>query len=169
MKRALTLALASLVLAGASGCSPARDDASDAASAMQAAVQQALTGKDPAPIVALFTDSAVGHAPNGTLTVGKAAIAERIAGQFPRVKGYQIGPRAFESSGDLAYGNATFKITLDPGPNGDAAELVGFMVVVMKRQPDRSWKLIDVGSWIGEADTGMDHDMPGMDHSMPGM
>jgi ketosteroid isomerase-like protein len=146
------------------------DDEASAAAAMetmQAKLLEAMTRKDPAPIVELFADDAVVHNPSGTMTTGKEAIAARIAAQFPRMKGYTLSSTTLEASGDLAYGHATFQLTLDPGPLGGRQDLVGMMVVVMKRQPDRAWKLIELGSWIGEP-AEMDHDMPGME-SMPGM
>ena len=166
MKRAAALLLLPLAIAGCGLERLMNDDASAFAAleATQASVLDAVVRKDPAPIVALLADSAIAHLPGGTTLIGKEAIASHITGFLPHVKAYSFGSRHLEASGDLAYDEGTYQLTLEPTGGGELQQLLGFVQLVMKRQPDRTWRLIEIGGWTS-APPEMDHDMG----SMPGM
>ena len=162
MKRTLVLLLVALAIAGCGLERLANDTASALAAleSMQASVLDAVVRKDPAPLVALFADDAVVHGADGTAFEGKDAIAARIAALMPRVQAYSLTSRHLEASGDLAYDDATFNLTLAGVDGGSSQALIGTTVLVLRRQPDRTWRIIQAGSWLGPHPV-MDHDMPG--------
>ena len=161
MKRSLVLLMVALATAGCGLERLANDTASAQAAleTMQASILDAVVRKDPAPIIALFADDAILHDVNGMAIEGKVAIGARIAALMPRVQAYSLSSRHLEASGDLAYDDATFNLTLAGVDGGAAQQLIGSTVLVLKRQPDRTWRVIQAGSWLGMQPE-MDHDMP---------
>ena len=126
--------------------------ASTAVEAMKATLTDALIHKDPAMVAALYSEDAVVLEPDGRVLEGRPAIAARIAALLPHVHGYSISSRRLDASGQLAYDRETFQLTL---ADQDAAPrtITGHQIVVLRRQADGTWRIVQSGSWVpaGEA------------------
>jgi uncharacterized protein (TIGR02246 family) len=152
--RAARRGLVLLVVLGACGRAaqpPVEEEtASQALSAMTTALQDAVVRRDAAAIASLFADSAVLHELDGATLTGRQAIEARIMAVLPRLQGYSISSQRLESSGDLAFDAQTFQLTLAV-EDGEPRTLAGHQLVILRRQPDRTWKVIRSGAWIAPA------------------
>jgi uncharacterized protein (TIGR02246 family) len=150
LKRTIRVAL--LTTALLSGC--VRGDATDgglSAAAevelMKSALTDAVVRKDPGPLAALFAEDAVVVEPDGRILEGRDAIAARIAELLPRVQAYSISSQRLEESGELAYDQETFGVTLT-GVDGSSRNLSGHQLVVLRRPPGGNWTIVRSGSWL---------------------
>ncbi|MDP2958219.1 MAG: SgcJ/EcaC family oxidoreductase [Longimicrobiales bacterium] len=148
-----TLFILPLALIGCGEGRAAEDTtgASAALDAMRSTVLEAVLGKDASAIASLYADDAVVHDFNGQLLTGRTAIEARVAAVLPRVEAYSLTSHRFEGSGDLAYDQETFQLTMAAADGGEPRTITGHHLVIIKRQPDGTWKVVQSGSWAGVA------------------
>ncbi len=150
--------LLALLLAGC-----ARAQASVAGTAaldsMKARLQDAFVHKDARAIAAFFASDAVVLTPNGELLEGSEKIAAAVADLLPRVRGYSISTRHVESSDKLAYDQETYGVLIARGDE-KTDTVAGHQIVVVRQQPDGSWRIVESGAWTAPPATMPD--MPGM-------
>ena len=148
-----TLFILPLALIGCGEGRAAEDltGASAALDAMRSTVLEAVLGKDASAIASLFADNAVAHDFDGQLIAGRKAIEARVAAVLPRVQAYSLTSQRFEAGGDLAYDQETFQLTLAAAGGGEPQTITGHQLVIIQRQPDGTWKVVQCGSWVGVA------------------
>ena len=154
-----------LAACGGGGSDDAAASARAAIDAMKDSLLTAYLRKDPAAIAAFYTEDAIVHDESGMAIVGRPAIQAKVGDLMTEITGYSINSRRLEAAGDLAYEQQTFNVSY-LGPDGDVPqEIVGFQLLVLKRQADGAWKIIESGTW-NNMPLDMHHDMMG---DMPGM
>jgi ketosteroid isomerase-like protein len=125
--------------------------ASDARAADEAAIREAdaasikaIAAKEVEATVSYYDDGASILMPNAPVVTGKEEIRKAWEQMFA-IPGFHLAPTTTKievaRSGDLAYAQGTYEFTAsDPG-----AGLVndrGKFVVVWKKQPDATWKIV---------------------------
>ena len=140
-------ALASLLTFA--GCQPApqpeqkRDVAADTAAlnALRDQVIAAFNSHDAAAMAATYADDAVMMNPNQAAVEGKQAIQAAYEGLFKEVQGkIAFTPLETQVAGDWAYDRGNYTVTLT-SKSGKPVENSYKYLVIVKRQPDGSWKL----------------------------
>ncbi len=101
----------------------------------------AYSAGDAVAAAACFTDDAIGMFPNQAAIEGKQAIQEWLEGVFKEnaVKMAHT-PLETQVTGDWAYERGNITIAVTPKA-GAPAEMSLKYVVILKRQPDGSWKV----------------------------
>ena len=154
--RALTLiALPCLLLACASE-DTVDDSAMGGEAAMSAAVDveairaevatireawiNAANNDDAAIVAGLYSDDAIVIGPDGTTTSGRMAIETSFATEFGMASALSVTPTDFETDGTMASEMGEFSQTV----TSEAGEqtVTGRYLVVLKRQSDGAWKLV---------------------------
>ena len=112
----------------------------DSASARYA---DAVMRGDATAAVAHFADDAIFMAPNREASRGREAIREWHAGGFSAgsFKEFKTTTEDVLVGGDLAVETGTYEFRLQPRTGGETADK-GKYVVVWKRRPDGSWKVV---------------------------
>jgi uncharacterized protein (TIGR02246 family) len=132
------------------GCS--QQDAPDPA-ADEAAIRAAITewaaaarAEDADAFVSFYADDAVLMLEGLSDVSGKRAIREAIGGmmQDPNYAlGFTTASVVVAGSGDVAYETGRYALTMSDPSNGNApATQTGAYVVVWRKQPDNSWKVV---------------------------
>jgi uncharacterized protein (TIGR02246 family) len=128
---------------------PAHDPAADRAAiaAIRDGYAAAFKAGDAAKVAGYFTADGA-DMENGMPTMtGSAAIAEGLKGMMAEMASQEIVITAEKTEvvGDLAYDRGTYKTTMTPKAAG-ATPVVdeGRYLVVLRRQADSSWKLVEV-------------------------
>jgi uncharacterized protein (TIGR02246 family) len=143
-----------LVVVAGAGCSNqsgVTTTPSDTRAADEAAIrdkdgtyEQGVAAKDVEKILALYEDGAVLFAPKAPAVIGKDAIREAFKGLLmaPGLKmRFKTTSVEVSRSGDLAMQRATFQVeTTDK--DGKPSTETGQAVMVWRKQPDSSWKVI---------------------------
>jgi uncharacterized protein (TIGR02246 family) len=103
----------------------------------------AYNAGDAAGVAALFTDDAVSMPDHHTAISGKAAIQQFMQEMFTQyTANLTVTPGDTEISGDIAHEHGTFTGTITPKTGGGAPMMQsGNYLVVLKRQPDGSWRI----------------------------
>ena len=77
----------------------------------------------------------------GAVVRGRQGIQDYFTKAFATSSGLDVSPMSFDASGDLAYDAGRFSQEVTP-PGGKPMRVSGHYVVVVKRQADGSWKLV---------------------------
>ena len=96
---------------------------------------------DAAAVAQLYADDAVLMTVEGTVVRGRQGVQEYFAKAFSTSAGLQVTPGSFDASGDLAYESGSFSQDVTP-PDKKTMKVSGHYVVVLKRQADGAWKLV---------------------------
>ncbi|HVT44267.1 MAG TPA: DUF4440 domain-containing protein [Thermoanaerobaculia bacterium] len=102
---------------------------------------------DAATVAAFYTDESVIGNPEAPLARGKGEIEQAFQRDFPMASNVEARSDRLEVSGDLAYDTGEFSQRLTP-PGGEAMDVTGRYLVVLRRQGDGTWKIIQHMSYI---------------------
>jgi uncharacterized protein (TIGR02246 family) len=152
LQRRLFLALGALAITACAApeqqaAEPAADPAADQAAIAQVrqSYQTAFSAGDAAGVAALLTADANDMEPGQPTVVGASAVQEGLTGLFQQNNAQiEITGQKTEVDGDLAYDRGTYRTTLTPKAGGAAMTEEGRYLVVLKRQADGSWKLVEL-------------------------
>jgi uncharacterized protein (TIGR02246 family) len=99
-----------------------------------------------AQLAALYEENATDMTNHMPTSAGRAAIEAAFVNQFAQVTPSDITLIAeqTEVNGDFAYDRGTFSFTMTPKAGGAPMVENGRYLVVLKRQADNSWKLVEV-------------------------
>ncbi len=142
----LFLLLATVLVLAASGCAPQVD-----VEAEEAAIREVLAGwaeawndKDVERVLSSTTEDASLLPPNAPIATGREALRALVT-QIVESPGYtltvEITKVEASRAGDLAYSSGTYEITVDD-PEGNPVTERGKWVLVCKKQPDGTWKVV---------------------------
>jgi len=122
---------------------PAVDTAAVVAQVAQVrtAWRQAALAHDAAGVAALYTDDAVFVGSDGQAVSGRAAIQEALAPFVAGMSGMELSATHTVAGVDLASDMGTYSQTLQT-PEGAEQSMTGSYLVVLRRQPDGSWKIL---------------------------
>ncbi len=155
MKKLFAVLTTVLVLA-ASGCAPQVDIEAEEAAIREMDVEwmNAANAKDVERMLGLYTDDASLYPPNLAIVTGKEAIRTHYS-QLVESPGFVTSPETtnvgISSAGDLAYSAGTSEDTINDSEGNPVTER-GKWVVVLKKQPDGTWKVvIDIWNSDGPA------------------
>lgn len=96
---------------------------------------------DAATVAAMYVEDAVMVGTGSPPARGRQAIQAALAQEFPTSRNLSVESHDLTVSGDLAYDYGEFSVQVTP-PGGRARTESGHYVVVLKRQPDGSWKIV---------------------------
>lgn len=156
MKKLFPIVATMLVFA-LSGCAPpAVDTAAEEAAIREMDVEwmNAANAKDVERMLGLYTDDASLYPPNLAIVTGKEAIRTYYS-QLVESPGFVTSLETtnvgISSAGDLAYSAGTSEETIND-PEGNPVTTSGKWVVVLKKQPDGTWKsVLDIWNSDGPA------------------
>jgi uncharacterized protein (TIGR02246 family) len=142
MKKLFPIVATLLVLA-ASGCAPQVDVEADKA-AIQSLLDEAVAAEnagDLAGFVGGVADDAVWLPPNEPPAVGKEAVRGYMRSFFDQfnING-TTSTEEIQVVGDWAFVRGIWTYTLTPKGSGDPQEQSSSFVLIVRRQPDGSWK-----------------------------
>lgn len=145
MRRNLAATIVTLVFVSACGGAAAHDPAADAAAIgkVRDSYASAFKAGDAGALAALYTaDAQVMNNLQATVTgtQGIEAANKNLADLASR--DIVVTPEKTDISGDMAYDRGTYKMTLTPKTGAPTVE-EGRYLVVLKRQPDGSWKVAE--------------------------
>ena len=146
MKKLFSIVATLLVLA-ISGCAPQVDVEADKAAIrdlMDVQWLNAAQAKDVDTVLSVFADDASSFPPNASIVTGKEAIRARQSEAYSRpgfAVTWQTTKVEVAGSGDLAYSHGTYEETVND-PEGNPVTDKGKWVVVWKKQPDGTWKVV---------------------------
>ena len=104
--------------------------------------QAAYNAGDAAAVAALYTDDAVSLPDHHEAIRGKAAIQQFMQETFAQVTANMtLSAPDTEITGDIAHETGNYTTTITPKRGGTAMTMTGKYLVVLKRQPDGSWKV----------------------------
>jgi ketosteroid isomerase-like protein len=115
---------------------------------------QDLRTKQLEPILKLYASDAVFLQPTGERIAGAAALRtlfQTIMATFN--SDLTLNSRNLETSGDLAYDSGDFQETLTTVATGSKITSKGSYIIIFKRQPDRSWQIVQ-HVWTGTPPAG---------------
>jgi len=110
---------------------------------------QDLRTKQLEPILKFYASDAVFLQPNGDRITGAVALRtlfQNIMATFN--SDLTLRSQNIETSGDLAYDSGEFQETLTTIATGAKITSKGSYIMIFKRQPDGSWKIIQ-HAWMG--------------------
>lgn len=141
-----TFLLSAMVFAAACGTAPqsATDLAADTAAVndVRAQFQSAYNAGDAAILAALYSVDAIMMPDHHAAIEGQPAIQQYFEELFAQYTGnITITPGDTEITGDLAHEHGTFSVTVTPKAGGNAMTDNGNYLVILKRQPEGTWKL----------------------------
>lgn len=96
---------------------------------------------DAAAVAALYADDAVVVGPAGQPAQGRQAIQEAFAADFPQATNLQVTSSDVEVSGDLVTDMGEFTQTVQT-PDGQQQTVTGRYIVVLRRQADGAWRIV---------------------------
>lgn len=138
--------LAVLLMLAMAGCAQRVDVEAEEAAIRQTAVEwmNAANAKDVDRIVGLYTGDASLFPPNAPLVAGKEAFGT-VWSEMVEAPGFSTSLRTtkveISRSGELAYAAGTYEDTRND-PEGNPVPDRGKWVVVLKKQPDGTWKIV---------------------------
>jgi uncharacterized protein (TIGR02246 family) len=146
----LFVVLATLFVLAAVGCAPQVDIEAEEAAIREMDVEwmNAANAKDVERMLGLYTDDASLYPPNLAIVTGKEAIRTYYS-QLVESPSFVTSPETtnvgISSAGDLAYSAGTSETTVNDA-QGNPVTTPGKWVVVLKKQPDGTWKSV-LGIW----------------------
>ncbi len=154
--RKIGVFLAALLALAVSGCAPQVDVEAEEAAIREMDVEwmNAANAKDVERLVDLYAADASLFPPNAPIVTGKEAIRTHYS-QVVESPGFVISAETtnvgISSAGDLAYSAGTSEDTINDSEGNPVTER-GKWVVVLKKQPDGTWKVvIDIWNSDGPA------------------
>ena len=136
-------------------CAPAGSGSKMSDSATAASDLVAVTGVrdsyaaafkagDAAAVAALYTSDGLSQTNEQPTAVGMEAITAANKALFDNytIQAMTLTPVKTEVSGNLAYDIGTFAFVAAPKAKGDTLKSQGRYIVVLRKQPDGSWKAI---------------------------
>jgi uncharacterized protein (TIGR02246 family) len=151
MKRLLTLCVAAAIALTVTACNDTDTHDADvkAVQANETQWNQDWLAKDSNKIMAHYADDAVLIVPGAPAVSGKDAIAKSLAGMLtdPALSfKFQAARTDVAKSGDLAYTQGSYTLTLTDPQNKQSVVDHGNYVTTYRKQPDGSWKAVaDIG------------------------
>ncbi len=142
----LFVVLATVLVLAAGGCAPQADVEAEAAAIREVLAEwaEAWNDKDVERVLSSTTEDASLLPPNAPIATGKEAL-RALTTQMVESPGFALTaePTKVEASrtGDLAYSSGTYEITVDD-PEGNPVTERGKWVLVCKKQPDGTWKVV---------------------------
>lgn len=142
--------LMTLVLCALAACQPASIEQHATTTgpdveAVTGALEQyiaAVNAGDMESALALIAGDAINMPPDGPPIVGIAAIRSNAEDFFPYyTMQSRTTPDEVVVSGDLALVRASYTDVVTPRDGGETTEASGVWLIVMRRQPDGSWKM----------------------------
>jgi len=134
---ALTAVLLACQPAAPAGLTPADEQALRAADAAAVAM---IVAKDWAGFAGTFAEDGTILPPNGEAVVGRAAI-QAWAEAFPPINEFKAAASEVGGSGDLAYVQGTFSMTISPPGAPAPVSDNGRYIAIYRKQADGSWKV----------------------------
>jgi len=122
---------------------PKRDVAADttAINALRDQVAATYNANDAAALAATYADDAIMMNPNEAAAEGRQAIQASYEAVFKEnTSKLTFAPLETQVAGDWAYDRGNATITITP-KSGKPMEVSGKYLVIVKRQPDGSWKV----------------------------
>ncbi|MDX1583483.1 MAG: SgcJ/EcaC family oxidoreductase [Thermoanaerobaculia bacterium] len=116
------------------------EDAVAAIGEVRSAWIESAEADDAAAVAKLYAEDAVFVSPMSGPVRGSDALEQHWSETFATAADTTVEPEKTEVSGDLAYDYGTFSQTITP-PDGDAQDIEGHYVVVMKRTGGE-WKIV---------------------------
>ena len=148
MKRLISLCAAAAVALTATACNQAPDTHDADVKAIQSSESQwnqDYLSKDTDKIVAHYTDDAVLMVPGMPATSGKAAIGaalkQMVSDPALSLK-FQASKVDVAKSGDLAYTQGSYTLTLTDPQTKQVVNDHGSYVTTYRKQPDGTWKAV---------------------------
>ena len=149
--RIILLGVICLSFMSLSACAPQAEPVVDESTSIEADVEaikkvnvdliNAFNASDAAAAVALVMDDAVDLPPNRPAVIGKEAIRSFVQSDFDRfTMNFADEIVEIEVAGDLAYIWTNYTVTLTPKDVGKPIGNNGKWLIVLRRQPDGSWK-----------------------------
>jgi uncharacterized protein (TIGR02246 family) len=135
----LTIVLTTLLLQA----TPARPPVAEEIAKLREQWAQQLHNKQLDPILTLYAPDAVFLSPGSSRVTGQTeirALFKNVMATF--TSNITLHSIHTESSGDLAYDSGEFRETLVPTSGGPSQESQGNYVMILKRQPDGKWRIV---------------------------
>ena len=146
MKPLLTLCFATAIALTAVGCDTDTHDADvKAIQANEVQWNQDWLAKDSNKIMAHYADDSILIVPGGPAVNGKDAIGKSVAGMLtdPALSlKFQAAKTDVAKSGDLAYTQGSYTLTLTDPQTKQVINDHGNYVTTYRKQPDGSWKAV---------------------------
>lgn len=102
---------------------------------------QGADADDAAAVAALYGEDAVLVDVDGSVTEGREAIQEALTEDFQALSELSVSPTETEVGRDLVTELGEFTQTVET-PGGESQTMTGRYLVVLRRQADGSWKLV---------------------------
>ncbi len=114
----------------------------DAIRALLAAFDAGVNTDDQAALVALYAEDVISMPPDAAGRIGLETIVAAMEEGFG-ANTIQLTSVVdeVEVAGDLAYVRVTYDETITPTAGGDAEQMHGNWLVILRRQEDGSWKI----------------------------
>lgn len=138
------VAALSLAVAGCAPAPPADTSAADttAITAVRDAWVTSHNAADPDALANLYTEDAVRMTLGQPTTTDRASIRQAFAATFGMGKATAaIHSDEMQLMGDWAFDRGTFSGTMTPAGANDPTTTEGRYIVILRRQPDGSWKI----------------------------
>lgn len=115
-------------------------DATAEVSALRDQWVAAAERDDAVAVAGMYTDDAIFMGSEGNV-IGRTAIEQALAESFKTGSGLTVSDGTVETAGDLVYstGDWSQKVTT---PDGNTMDVSGRYLVISRRQPDGTWKIV---------------------------
>jgi len=147
IRRNLVLALAGFALTACTPAPPMSDPAADLAAitAVREGYAAAFKAGDAAKVASYLTADAYDMENAMETMVGSQAFETGLRGMMEQFAAdIAITSEKTDVSGDLAYDRGKYRTALTPKAGGNPMVEEGRYLVVLKRQADSSWKLVEL-------------------------
>ncbi len=116
------------------------DDAKAAIGKVRDGWKTAADKKDNVTVASYYTDDAEFVGSDGPAAKGRAAIEKALGTAFPMTMSTTIDSHDLQVQGDMAYDYGEYTQEINP-PKAKPKTEHGYYLVVLRRQPDGSWKI----------------------------
>jgi len=101
----------------------------------------AAQADDAMAVANLYADDAIMISDDGTLQNGRSAIETSLTDMLQATSNLQITPTDFRTDGGMATETGEYTMTATM-PEGTTQDIKGMYLVVLKKQTDGSWKIV---------------------------